>query len=327
METASSFAINPCEFSAKKITKLCVFPRQAGLLDLIDLTSALNYPEIAEDKVLSPDTSPSINAESFLHGLYPHSGIPGYPPVSSPAASTSLSSSKDSVGEMKSPMSRNDPYGSACQSKMFGAKIIRQGKRDQDNKPHIKRPMNAFMVWAKDERRKILKSCPDMHNSNISKILGAKWKNMTNEQKQPYYEEQSRLSKLHMEKHPDYRYRPRPKRTCIVDGKKLRISEYKQIMRSARRNEMRGSWYPDNGLGMMDSPTLVPSKTSAMMSSPSEGFVPNSMSSALNFSDPSLSRSMGMDPLSPDDHLSHDSSGGSSPSFDHHDETMLMEES
>lgn len=74
---------------------------------------------------------------------------------------------------------------------------------------HIKRPMNAFMVWSKEKRRTMSQKNPKMHNSEISKILGAQWKKMPDEEKAKYIEEAKRLQQEHSQKHPDYKYKPR----------------------------------------------------------------------------------------------------------------------
>ena len=84
---------------------------------------------------------------------------------------------------------------------------------------HIKRPMNAFILWSQIERRKILSGdCSGyggstIHNAEISKMLGRRWKTeLTDIDRAPFIREAERLRVLHMREYPDYKYRPRSRK-------------------------------------------------------------------------------------------------------------------
>ena len=48
-----------------------------------------------------------------------------------------------------------------------------------------------------------------MHNSEISRNLGEKWRGLNEDEKVPFVDEAKRLRAQHMKEHPDYKYRPR----------------------------------------------------------------------------------------------------------------------
>jgi hypothetical protein len=54
-------------------------------------------------------------------------------------------------------------------------------------KPHIKKPLNAFMLYMKEQRAHVIEECTLKESSAINKVLGQKWKELPRCEQDRYY--------------------------------------------------------------------------------------------------------------------------------------------
>lgn len=71
-------------------------------------------------------------------------------------------------------------------------------------KPYIKKPPNAFMVYRQEQRAKITAEFNISDSALVNTELGLRWKCMSKQDKLKYFQEADRLKCLHAQQNPDW---------------------------------------------------------------------------------------------------------------------------
>ncbi|EDO32618.1 predicted protein, partial [Nematostella vectensis] len=69
---------------------------------------------------------------------------------------------------------------------------------------HIKKPLNAFMLYMKDMRPKVVAECTLKESAAINQILGKKWHALDRSEQAKYYEMARKERALHLQLYPGW---------------------------------------------------------------------------------------------------------------------------
>ncbi|XP_071132327.1 transcription factor 7-like 2 isoform X5 [Mytilus edulis] len=133
---------------------------------------------------------PSLSSSSFRFGppglFHPHHGLhhPGmpHPALMSPGPKQEPQDNHRNMHD------QGPPEETAAQKK----------------KNHIKKPLNAFMLFMKEQRAKVVAECTLKESAAINQILGRKWHALDRSEQAKYYEMARKEKELHLQLYPGW---------------------------------------------------------------------------------------------------------------------------
>ncbi|XP_011663630.2 uncharacterized protein LOC100891638 [Strongylocentrotus purpuratus] len=156
------------------------YPGMTGGYNLLDISSAVTLPQSSEPKKKRKTKKKSVEKE---------------------AQSSGSSDNPSSLATVSAASYPPDP--DAKHPDFKDPSLDEKGEK-------IKRPMNAFMIWSRQQRAVLARQRPKMTNADISVKLGVMWNDLDYDVKQNYFDEAIQLKFQHRKDHPDWVYQPRP---------------------------------------------------------------------------------------------------------------------
>ncbi|XP_062928021.1 transcription factor 7-like 2 isoform X7 [Mobula hypostoma] len=142
-------------------------------------------------------TALTVNASmsSFLSGRFPPHMVPphhslhttGIPHPAIVTPTVKQESSQSDIGSLNNSKHHQDTK-----------------KEEEKKKPHIKKPLNAFMLYMKEMRAKVVAECTLKESAAINQILGRRWHALSREEQAKYYELARKERQLHMQLYPGW---------------------------------------------------------------------------------------------------------------------------
>ncbi|XP_076226561.1 protein pangolin, isoforms A/H/I/S isoform X2 [Nomia melanderi] len=136
---------------------------------------------------------PHPGLSPHAHALTSHALVPSTPKTDH----SSLDHNHRSTVEQKNSASLVNPDN--------GKSVDSSQQNNQDKKkPHIKKPLNAFMLYMKEMRAKVVAECTLKESAAINQILGRRWHSLSREEQARYYEAARQERHLHQQRYPGW---------------------------------------------------------------------------------------------------------------------------
>jgi len=176
---------------------------------------------MAQAQAVQAQAAAAFRGHAFPYGLpYPGAGLghlgwpPSMPPSVSPGGGPGHHGMPPPLHHLPPLPNGAHPHNPFAQQ--HSQQDMKNAPQPEKKEPHVKKPLNAFMIYMKEQRPVVQAECTLKESAAINQILGRRWHALSKEEQGSYYERAREEKARHAKQFPNWSpresYRQGPKK-------------------------------------------------------------------------------------------------------------------